>query len=351
MKTLRNALIAVAVLSALLVPTVASGANVIDIQGSTTVYPIADASEAPFEAAYSGYDITVAGGGSSHGWAQVNADACDIGMCSSKKGPGSTCTEWVVAQDAVSVLVNSAKAANLSFITTAELAEIYGDTSGDGDEYWEDLSGWTGGAGSTPIEPRARIVGSGTRATFLDFIGVSEAAEELVIDTTRFGANSDFPPAIAANPDHIGYVGLGFIDDDPLAVAIPVDDGSGPVMPSKATVNDGSYPYARNLYMYTQLPTVDPTYKVYVFDYLNWLLSPAGAAIVEDEGFVAAAAVAPYWDLNGDGVCDLFDILAVGGQWAWAGAPGSIDADLNADGTVDLFDILIVGAHWNETWS
>jgi phosphate transport system substrate-binding protein len=355
-KHLRNAFIAVALGSALIVPVVGAAGNVISLVGSTTVEPIASGTEDDFEAAFPGYDLTISGGGSGFGWSEVNADNCDIGMCSSKKGPGTTTKEWIVARDAVSIIVNSAKAANLDFITDAELAEIYSDETGDGPETWGSLSGWTGGADADPIVPRARIVGSGTRQYFLeDCVEVEFVDEETVINATglaRFGANEDIPPAVGDNPTHLGYVGLGFIDDDPDAIAVPIKIGAGtPVMPSGATVENGTYPFSRSLYMYTLLPSVDPTYKLYVFDYLNWLLSPAGQAIVEDEGFVSVSAVAPYWDLNADGVCDLFDVLAVAGQWNWSGAPGGIPADLNADGTVDLFDVLIVAGHWNETWS
>jgi phosphate transport system substrate-binding protein len=53
------------------------------------------------------------------------------------------------------------------------------------------------------------------------------------------------------------------------------------VLPSIATVNDGSYPIARDLYMYT---AGQPTGAV--LDYINWILSLEAQAIVADLGFV-----------------------------------------------------------------
>ncbi len=59
-------------------------------------------------------------------------------------------------------------------------------------------------------------------------------------------------------------------------------DASGPyVLPSIATVNDNSYPIARDLYMYT---AGQPTGAIK--DYIDWILSPEAQAIVADLGFV-----------------------------------------------------------------
>jgi phosphate transport system substrate-binding protein len=59
-------------------------------------------------------------------------------------------------------------------------------------------------------------------------------------------------------------------------------DASGPyVIPSIATVNDNSYPVARDLYMYT---AGEPAGAIK--DYINWILSSEAQTIVADLGFV-----------------------------------------------------------------
>ena len=58
-------------------------------------------------------------------------------------------------------------------------------------------------------------------------------------------------------------------------------DASGPyVLPSVETVNDGSYPISRPLYMYT---AGEPTGEIKA--YLDWILSD-GQALVPKLGFV-----------------------------------------------------------------
>ncbi len=52
-------------------------------------------------------------------------------------------------------------------------------------------------------------------------------------------------------------------------------------LPSIDTVNDSSYPVARDLYMYT---AGEPTGAIK--DYLDWILSAEAQAIVADLGFV-----------------------------------------------------------------
>ena len=56
---------------------------------------------------------------------------------------------------------------------------------------------------------------------------------------------------IRQNPNAIGYDGLGYVTPDQKMLAVASETGAAYVLPSAATVKDGSYPIARNLYMYT----------------------------------------------------------------------------------------------------
>ena len=64
-------------------------------------------------------------------------------------------------------------------------------------------------------------------------------------------------------------------------IAIANEDGSPYVLPSISTVNDKSYPIARDLYMYTN---GEPTGVVK--EYLEWILSEEAQEIVAELGFV-----------------------------------------------------------------
>ena len=56
------------------------------------------------------------------------------------------------------------------------------------------------------------------------------------------------------------------------------------------------------------------------------------------------------WDVNGDNVVDLFDLVAVGREFGKT-PPDDLAADINGDGTVNLFDLVLVGSHFGETFA
>ena len=55
----------------------------------------------------------------------------------------------------------------------------------------------------------------------------------------------------------------------------------------------------------------------------------------------------PPWDVNEDGIVDIFDLVAVGGQF---GQPVLTNprADVNGDGVVDILDFVLVSNHFGE---
>jgi hypothetical protein len=58
----------------------------------------------------------------------------------------------------------------------------------------------------------------------------------------------------------------------------------------------------------------------------------------------------PAWDPNGDGVCDIGDVVVIGLHWGETGTAGWIAQDVNSDGAIDIGDVVVLGLHWNETW-
>ena len=51
-------------------------------------------------------------------------------------------------------------------------------------------------------------------------------------------------------------------------------------------------------------------------------------------------------DVNGDGVVDVLDLLAVLAAWGQTGAPGFISEDVEEDGVIDVLDLLKVLSCW-----
>ena len=99
-------------------------------------------------------------------------------------------------------------------------------------------------------------------------------------ETLLMPSSEGISTEVRQNPNAIGYDGLGYVTSDQKVVPV-ARDAKGPfVLPSAATVLDGSYPVSRPLYMYT---AGEPAGQVK--DYLDWVMGE-GQKLVTDLGFV-----------------------------------------------------------------
>ena len=67
------------------------------------------------------------------------------------------------------------------------------------------------------------------------------------------------------------------------------------------------------------------------------------------QGFTVATP-APSWDLNGDHICNIGDVVKIGLQWGLTGSSSWIPEDLNNDGVINIGDVVIIGLHWGQSW-
>ncbi|MDD5093568.1 MAG: hypothetical protein PHV74_04205 [Dehalococcoidia bacterium] len=103
-----------------------------------------------------------------------------------------------------------------------------------------------------------------------------------------------------------------------------------------------------DLPQYTGDPATHPAYPLKI-------TGPATASGDRIGGIVKIELIGlpsgqPEWDLNGDHVCNIGDVVKVGLQWGLTGIPGWIPEDLNKDGNINIGDIVVLGLHWGETW-
>jgi DMSO/TMAO reductase YedYZ molybdopterin-dependent catalytic subunit len=75
-----------------------------------------------------------------------------------------------------------------------------------------------------------------------------------------------------------------------------------------------------------------------------------GVVMIELLNLPSVAPPEPEWDLNGDHVCDIGDVVALGLCWGETGMGGWVPEDLNSDGIVDIGDVVVIGLHWGRTW-
>ena len=245
--------------------------NNIVIKGSTTVLPIAQPCAEVFMDQNPDIDISVQGGGSGVGVASIIDGTCDIGNSSrfvkeeevaTAQEKGVHIFENIVARDAIAVVVNPAN--DINGLTIEQIKAIY---TGE-------ISNWSevGGANQI-IVVVSRDSASGT---FEAFNELALKKEKVRPDSLLQASNSAVATTVANTPGGIGYVGLGYITG--RIKAVPVNG----IMASKETVNSGTYPLARPLFMYTN---GEPTGAVKKF--LDFVMSEEGQKLVEENGFIS----------------------------------------------------------------
>jgi phosphate transport system substrate-binding protein len=113
-------------------------------------------------------------------------------------------------------------------------------------------------------------------------MGDSENEDIFAPQTLLMPSSVGITSELRRNPNAIGYDGLGYVDPVHEKIIAVSPDGIAPyVKPSAETAAAGSYPLARELYMYT---AGEPTGAV--AEYLEWIVSLSGQEIVSRLGFV-----------------------------------------------------------------
>lgn len=210
--------------------------------------------------------ISIAGGGSGVGIKQVGEGLVNIG------NTGRTPTNEEVAKyglkmfkwaiDGVGVIVH--KKNPVKSLKKIDLIKIYSGEIVN----WKQLGG-----PNRPINVYTRDEASGTREVFWEK-GLGK--KTITLKANVVVSNGAMKSAVANDPNGIGYVSVGHMDDSISPVTL---DG---VNPTIKTVKDGSYKISRGLYSNTK---GDPTGLTKKF--IDYLFSPEGQKIVVENGFIA----------------------------------------------------------------
>ena len=251
-------------------------------KGSDTIVNLALAWAEKYQAEHPNVSISVTGGGTGTGIAALLNKTTDIANASRQmqaveiqqaKAKGFDPVEFVIARDAIAVAVNPAN--TVSRLTFQQISDIYSGKINN----WSQVGGQ-----DRPIVRLSREVNSGTHVFFRDTVirlGDPKNKTFFATDTLLLPSSEGIVSELRQNPNAIGYDGLGYIPADLKKIAVARDAGGPYVLPSVATVNDKSYPIARDLYMYT---AGQPGGVVKV--YLDWIVSPEAQVIVANLGFV-----------------------------------------------------------------
>ncbi len=262
-------------------PTAIVSATIVNT-GSDTMVNLALAWAESYQASHPEVRISVTGGGSGTGIAALINGTVDIANASRRIKPEETSeaqansvdpVELVVARDAIAIIVNTNNP--VDHLTIDQLSDIYSGVINN----WAEVGGE-----DRPIVRLSRETNSGTHVYFLEQVvrrGDSQDTTLFAPETLLLPSSEGISAEVRQNPNAIGYDGLGYVTPDLKVVAVARHASGRFEVPSAATVESGSYPLSRDLYVYTD---GEPAGEIAA--YLHWILGPDAQAIVSSLGFV-----------------------------------------------------------------
>ncbi len=171
------------------------------------------------------------------------------------------------------------------FSLTACGNESTEDTQGTDKEASSGTEEKTAEAPKGEISVISREEGSGTRGAFIELFGIEEkdASGEKIDNTTEDAQvtnnTSVMMTSVAGNPQAIGYISLGSLDDSVKALKV---DGAEA---TAENVKSDTYKIARPFNIATKEGVSEAAQ-----DFISYILSQEGQKIVEDNGYISVAA-------------------------------------------------------------
>ncbi|MGQ0533247.1 MAG: PstS family phosphate ABC transporter substrate-binding protein [Caulobacteraceae bacterium] len=256
----------------------------IQVDGSSTVFPISEAVAEGFQQTTQGrIRVAVGESGSSAGLRKFCRGEIHIADSSRpiRSSEMATCAaagiqyvEIPVAFDGITVVVHPSNP--IRSMTVAQLRQI-----------WEPGSRVNNFSQVGGPNLAMQLYGPGSAS------GTFEYFTEAVNGTAR-SSRTDYTPSeddnvlvqgVANNPGGLAYFGLAYYEENQSRLhAVAVDSGNGPVVPSQATVRNGTYaPLSRPIFIYVNAGALRrPQVQQFVQYYIN-----NAATVSERVGYVA----------------------------------------------------------------
>jgi phosphate transport system substrate-binding protein len=270
-------------------------AQVVKIDGSSTVYPVTEAVAEEFQKANRGLKVTVGVSGTGGGFKKFCRDEIDISNASRPisasemadcKKAGVEYFELPVAFDALTVVINP-KNTWLKQATVAELKKMWEPAAQGKVTRWNQVNPqW-------PDQP-IKLFGAGSDSGTFDYfteaiVGKSKASRG---DFTASEDDNVLVQGVSGDVNAIGYFGYAYYAENMgklKALPIVEKDGKAAVAPSEATVLNGSYqPLARPIFIYVNAKSLGkPEVKKFVDFYMT-----QGAKMAKEVKYVPLPAEA-----------------------------------------------------------
>jgi len=264
-----------AVLGGLAGPAMAKD-KIIQIDGSSTVFPVTEAVAEEFQKAKRGaVRVTVGISGTGGGFKKFCRGETDVQDASRPilrkemedcKKAGIDYYELPVAYDALTVMVNP-KNDWIKSMTVAELKKIWEPAAQGKITKWNQVN---------PAWPDAplKLYGAGADSGTFDYfteavVGKSKSSRG---DFTASEDDNVLVQGISNDKNALGYFGFAYyVENQAKLKAVAVDGGKGPVLPSAQTVENGTYnPLSRPIFIYvSKKSAAKPEVKEFVEFYLK----------------------------------------------------------------------------------
>jgi phosphate transport system substrate-binding protein len=249
----------------------AAAKETLQIEGSTTVGPIAEAFAEYFNKSNPNVSITVKMTGSGDGAAALIDSRCQIATMSRFMKPAEykqaveknvlPCCH-TVAMDGVCIIVHPSNP--LKAITRSQINAIYSGKTTN----WKELGG-----PDAPIVVISRETSSGTYEVFNEKVmgkdKIGEKAEYV-------NSNPQMQSRVKTTAGAIGYVGLAFLEG---VKTVPVDG----VTATRKTIAAGVYPISRPLFMFTN---GYPELGTAAHAFCTFAMTEKGQELIEAKGYI-----------------------------------------------------------------
>lgn len=271
--------------------TTAAGSNLsgtVQVDGSSTVYPISEAMAEEFQKANTGVRVTVASSGTGGGFKKFCAGETDISNASRpikeeevelcKKG-NIEYIELPIAYDGISVVVNPQN----NFVDCLKVDELK--------KMWESaaqgkVSQWNQINPKFPAE-KIGLYGPGTDSGTYDYFTQAVVGKEGDSrgDFTASEDDNTLVQGVSSNRGGLAFFGYAYYENNKEKLKlVGIDNGKGCVQPSAETIADGTYqPLARPEFIYIKKTAATrPEVKAFVdFNYAQ-----ANQKLISEVGYV-----------------------------------------------------------------
>jgi phosphate transport system substrate-binding protein len=228
--------------------------SLVNIDGSSTVFPITEAVAEEFQKEVKNQvKVTVGISGTGGGFKRFCAGETDISNASRPikdqerqlcQQAGIEFIELPVAYDALTVVVNSGNS-SIKSMTVDELKKIYSAETQGSVSKWSDVN---------PSWPQSKMAlySPGTDSGTFDYFSEAIVDKKHRSDITASEDDNILVQGVARDNNAIAYFGYAYYEANKDRLkAVAIDNGKGPILPSREAVENGTYnPLSRPVFIY-----------------------------------------------------------------------------------------------------